>query len=61
MFTQQQLAAGILTNLDPIVAPPLPLNNGEVTDLVEFLQALSDPGAGSAAPTSVPSGLPVGN
>jgi cytochrome c peroxidase len=62
VFTQQQLAAGILNNLDPIVAPPLPLNNGEVADLVAFLESLTDPNAQSnQAPASVPSGLPVGN
>ena len=57
---QEQLAAGILNNLDPVVAAPNPLNNQEVQDLVAFLESLTDPALDQVqAPASVPSGLPV--
>lgn len=61
--TQRQIAAGVLNTLDPILVPPIALNNAEVADLVSFLESLTDPNAvnNSSAPASVPSGLPVGN
>ena len=55
---QQQIAAGILDGLDPLLQP-VALNGGEVADLVQFLNALTDPGATPAPPARVPSGLPV--
>lgn len=55
-----QLAAGVLNNLDPALAAPNPLNANEVNDLVSFLESLTDPGALQVTvPTRVPSGLPV--
>ncbi len=59
--TAAQINAGILNNLDPLLAP-VQLNNNEVNDLVAFLNALTDPAAQAAAaqvPPNVPSGLPV--
>jgi cytochrome c peroxidase len=52
----------ILANLDPIVADTLELQAAEVTDIVAFLQSMTDPSAqdlSSLIPVSVPSGLPV--
>ncbi len=52
----------MLSTLDFRLQRPLNLTDGEVTDLVAFLKALTDPAArylGSVAPASVPSGLPV--
>jgi hypothetical protein len=46
------------------VDPPLDLSDGEVAEIVSFLKALTDPAAndlGGTIPTSVPSGLPVGD
>jgi cytochrome c peroxidase len=59
---QQQIAAGALDSVDPIVDVPLPLNDQEVDQLVAFLGSLTDPAALQRAdqrPASVPSGLPV--
>lgn len=61
VFTQQQINAGILNNLDPQVQP-VQLNQQDVADIVAFLNALTDPTAVQRAndiPASVPSGLPV--
>ena len=58
--TLQAIAASI----DSVVQPPLALNDGEVADLVSFLRALTDPAASDLAgliPSSVPSGLSVGD
>ncbi len=52
----------ILGNLDPLVATPLSLGDGEVNDILTFLEALTDPAAADLnrdVPDSVPSGLPV--
>jgi cytochrome c peroxidase len=52
----------ILANLDPIVADTLEIQAAEVTEIVAFLQSLTDPSAqdlSSLIPVSVPSGLPV--
>ena len=52
----------VLSTLDPIVADTLKVSSAEVTDLVAFLQALTDPSAldlSSLIPVSVPSGLDV--
>ncbi|MGE0492382.1 MAG: cytochrome-c peroxidase [Vulcanimicrobiota bacterium] len=57
-----QLAAGVLNNLDPVLGNPIPLNNGDVDDLVDFLNALTDDTStnlNNLAPASVPSGLPL--
>jgi cytochrome c peroxidase len=48
--------------LDPLIPAPLELTDDEVTAIVEFMEALTDPGAGIdpallAVPQSVPSGL----
>ena len=62
VFTQQQLNADILTNLDPVLRTPIPLNNQDVADIVAFLNALTDPTAVQRAtdvPANVPGGLPV--
>ena len=62
VFTQQQLNAGILNNLDPVLRNPIALNPQEVADIVAFLNALTDPAAVQRAndvPSNVPSGLPV--
>jgi cytochrome c peroxidase len=49
--------------IDPIFATPPALTDTEVSDVVSFLGALTDPSsvtrAQAAKPTSVPSGLPV--
>jgi cytochrome c peroxidase len=54
----------ILATLDPIVADTLTIQDAEVTDIVAFLQSLTDLSAqdlSSLIPASVPSGLPVGD
>lgn len=52
----------LLATLDPLVATPLPLDDGQVADLLAFLEALTDPRAvdlSGLLPEAVPSGLPV--
>jgi len=52
----------ILANLDPLFRRPPDLTDDEVSDIAEFLHALTADSAGSLAgltPASVPSGLPV--
>jgi cytochrome c peroxidase len=54
----------VLSTLDPIVADTLKIQDVQVTEIVAFLQALTDPSAqdlSSLIPASVPSGLPVGD
>ncbi len=54
----------VLSTLDPIVADTLKIQDVEVTEIVAFLQSLTDPAAqnlNSTIPASVPSGLPVGD
>ncbi len=54
----------ILATLDPIVADTLTIQDAQVTDIVAFLQSLTDPSAqdlSTFVPASVPSGLPVGD
>ncbi|MGE0713707.1 MAG: cytochrome-c peroxidase [Planctomycetota bacterium] len=50
-----------LVAIDPRVGTGIPMNNGEIDDIIAFLEALSDPAAATptTAPASVPSGLPV--
>jgi hypothetical protein len=53
----------MLQTLDSTVREPAPLTDGEVDDIVTFLRALTDPAAtdlGAVVPSSVPSGLPIG-
>lgn len=50
--------------LDPSVRSPLALSDAEVADMVVFLRSLTDPAARNLAhtiPSTVPSGLPVGD
>ena len=54
----------MLQTLDPAVQTALTIGDAQVEDLVAFLRALTDPAAadlGALVPTSVPSGLPVGD
>lgn len=54
----------IKSTRDANVIDTLTLNDGEVSDIVAFLGALTDPAAldlSGVVPASVPSGLPVGN
>jgi hypothetical protein len=56
--------AQVLATLDPIVADTLTIQEAQVTEIVAFLQSLTDPSAkdlSSLIPVSVPSGLPVGD
>ncbi|MEW6278557.1 MAG: cytochrome c peroxidase [Candidatus Eremiobacterota bacterium] len=60
VHVQDTLAAGVLENLDPALRPPLQLSDADVADVVEFLNALTDPAAldmSQQVPASVPSGL----
>lgn len=54
----------ILATLDPIVADTLTIQDAQVTEIVAFLQSLTDPSAvdlTAFVPAGVPSGLPVGD
>ena len=54
--------AQILGTLDPLMQNPVNLTDDEVNDLVNFLQALTDPkfvDQSQEIPNTVPSGLPV--
>jgi cytochrome c peroxidase len=53
--------ARILANLDPVVASPLDLSDGEVDDVLAFLESLTDASDMPAVPLTVPSGLPPGD
>jgi cytochrome c peroxidase len=58
----QQTINAILTTLDFRLRQPLNLTEGEISDLVAFLESLTDPSArdlGGLIPVAVPSGLPV--
>ena len=58
----QQTIDAILATLDPRLRQPLNLTDDELSDLVAFLESLTDPSArdlGALVPSSVPSGLPV--
>ncbi len=49
-------------SIDPILQQPIPISESEVTELLAFLRALTDPAAinmVSEIPSHVPSGLPV--
>ena len=59
---EQQTIDAIMATLDGRLRQPLNLTEGELTDLVAFLESLTDPSArdlGALIPASVPSGLPV--
>ena len=47
--------------VSPIVGGGIPMNNGQIADLIAFMEALEDPAAATpvAVPASVPSGLSV--
>ena len=56
--------AEIAQRLDPLFAAPVELSDGEVAQILAFLDALTDPRAATLeeiVPASVPSGLPVGD
>ncbi|MFN2399125.1 MAG: cytochrome-c peroxidase [Gemmatimonadaceae bacterium] len=58
----QQTIDAVLATLDTRLRQPLNLTDDEISDLVAFLESLTDPSArdlGALMPTSVPSGLPV--
>jgi cytochrome c peroxidase len=59
VHVQEQLAAGVLDTLDPIVSGPNPMSSQDVEDLVAFLHALSDDRVTVKVPARVPSGIPV--
>lgn len=59
VHVQDAIAAGVLNNLDPILRQPNPLSPQDVSDLVAFLNALTDDNPVAGPPASVPSGLPV--
>jgi cytochrome c peroxidase len=62
LLVSEAEARAILATLDPVVAQACHLGPGEVSDLVAFLHALTDPAAEDLAhlvPAEVPSGLPV--
>jgi cytochrome c peroxidase len=59
---EQSTINAILATLDFRLRQPLKLTDGELSDLVAFLESLTDPSArdlGGLIPASVPSGLPV--
>jgi cytochrome c peroxidase len=56
--------AAILETLDPQLSRPISLTDRELSQLLAFLQSLTDPAAANLThltPPSVPSGLPVNN
>lgn len=56
------IAAGVLSTVDGVIASPINLSDQEFSDLMEFLQSLTDPKALdqlSEIPENVPSGLPL--
>ena len=58
----QQTIDAILATLDERLRRPMNLTDGDLGDLVAFLESLTDPSArnlGALIPASVPSGLPV--
>ena len=52
-------AQGRLGRVDPVIGAGIPLAPEQVTDVVAFLRALSDPSGPAPVPAQVPSGLPV--
>jgi len=60
----QAVWGDVEATLDPIVADTLEIQDVQVTEMVAFLQSLTDPSAqdlSALIPASVPSGLPVGD
>jgi cytochrome c peroxidase len=60
----EKTIAAILATLDFSLRQPIQLTDANVADLVAFLESLTDPSArnlGHLVPSSVPSGLPVGD
>jgi cytochrome c peroxidase len=64
VITDPTTLGEISNTVDPIVADTLTIQDAQVTDIVAFLQSLTDPTAvdlSSFVPASVPSGLSVGD
>jgi cytochrome c peroxidase len=60
--TDPTVQADLLRHLDPLAAEQRPLTDGQITQLMAFLEALTSPSAVDLmhlVPDSVPSGLPV--
>jgi cytochrome c peroxidase len=58
----EQMVARMLENLDPILSRLKPLSDTEISQLVAFLECLTDPAINdllNIVPDTVPSGLPV--
>jgi cytochrome c peroxidase len=58
----EEMVARMLANLDPILSQLNPLTDTEITQLVAFLECLTDPAINdlvNIVPDTVPSGLPV--
>ncbi|MBI4228196.1 MAG: cytochrome-c peroxidase [Deltaproteobacteria bacterium] len=59
---KEMIEAGALITIDGVMANPINLNDQEFSDLMDFLQSLTDPKAldqYSKIPGEVPSGLPI--
>jgi cytochrome c peroxidase len=62
VHNEEIIGAGVLSKVDGVVARPINLRDQEFSDLVEFLQSLTDPKAldqVNRIPENVPSGLPL--
>ncbi len=62
VHNKEIIEAGVLNSVDGTVANPISLSDQELSDLMDFLRALTDPKAldeYSEIPNEVPSGLPV--
>jgi len=62
VHNKEIIGAGVLNTIDGVVANPINLNDQEFSDLMDFLQSLTDPKAldqYGGIPGTVPSGLPV--
>jgi hypothetical protein len=61
VHNKEIIEAGVLNTIDGVVANPINLNDQEFSDLMDFLQSLTDPKAldrYNEIPEKVPSGLP---
>jgi cytochrome c peroxidase len=62
VHNREIIAAGVLNTVDGVVANPIDLSDQEFSDLMEFLQSLTDPKVldwYNEIPKKVPSGLPL--
>ena len=62
VHNEEMIKAGVLNTVDGVVANPINLSDQEFSDLMEFLQSLTDPKAleqYNEIPEKVPSGLPL--